>query len=50
VADKDGLRQSTALPRRAEVAPEGELGTALAAPEAQYQEWHVGKLNVHNSY
>jgi hypothetical protein len=39
--------QRKELRRLAGVAYERELGTALAALEAQFQEWHASRLNVH---
>jgi hypothetical protein len=49
VADVDSFEkaQRKELRRLAGVAYERELGTALAGLEAQFQEWHAGKLNVH---
>lgn len=46
--DSFGKAQRKELRRLAEVAYERELGNALAALKAQFQEWHVGKLNVHD--
>jgi len=45
--DSFGKAQRKELRRLAEVAHERELSTALAALDAQCQEWHAGTLNVH---
>ncbi len=45
--DSFGKAQRKELRRLAAVAYERELGTALAALEAQFQEWHAAKLDVH---
>ena len=49
MADMDSPEkaQRKELRRLAELAYERELSTALAALEAQFHEWHAGKLNVH---
>ena len=45
--DSLGKAQRKELRRLAGVAYERELGSALAALEVQFREWHAGKLNVH---
>ncbi len=45
--DSFGKAQRKELRRLAGVAYERELGTVLAAIEAQFQEWHAGRLDVH---
>jgi len=46
--DHFGKAQRKELRRLAAVAYERELGTALAALEAQFREWHTGKIDVHD--
>jgi hypothetical protein len=45
--DSFGKAQRKELRHLAGLAYERELGAALAALEAQFQEWHAGKLDVH---
>ncbi len=45
--DSLGKARRKELRRLAGVAYERELGTALAALEAQFQEWHAANLDVH---
>lgn len=45
--DSFGKAQRKELRRLADAAYERELSSALAGLEAQFQEWHAGKLNIH---